>query len=157
MVSIDGYHLRIEDVINVARYDEEVQIASAGVKNIQHSHQVLKNIIKTGKPVYGINTGFGIFADRKIPPQDSAKLSRNLILSHAVGVGEPFPAEVVRAAMLVRANTLAKGFSGIRLNHRANTGRNVEQRSDTDCALTGIPRIIRRFMSPLTFGIGFHY
>jgi histidine ammonia-lyase len=115
MVSIDGYHLSIKDVINVARFGEEVQIAPAGVKNIQHSHKVLENIVKTGKPVYGINTGFGIFADRRIPAHDSAKLSRNLIISHAVGVGEPLPQEVVRAAMLVRANTLAKGFSGIRL------------------------------------------
>jgi histidine ammonia-lyase len=115
MVSIDGYHLSIEDVVNVARFGEEVQIAPEGIENILHSHKILENIIKSGKPVYGINTGFGIFADRRIPAYDSAKLSRNLILSHAVGVGEPLPQEVVRGAMLVRANTLAKGFSGIRL------------------------------------------
>ncbi|TLN00051.1 histidine ammonia-lyase, partial [bacterium] len=57
---------------------------------------------------------FGIFADRRIPSRDSARLSRNLILSHAVGTGQPLPVEVVRAAMLVRANTLTKGHSGVR-------------------------------------------
>jgi histidine ammonia-lyase len=73
------------------------------------------DIVEKGDPVYGINTGFGIFAEQRIPNSDSAKLSRNLILSHAVGTGEPLAEEIVRAAILVRANTLAKGFSGVRL------------------------------------------
>ncbi len=115
MVELDGHHLTIEEVVRVARQGEEVKISAQGVENIQRSHQVLERILESGKPVYGINTGFGVFADRKIPAQDSAKLSRNLILSHAVGMGEPLPDEVVRASMLVRANTFTKGHSGIRL------------------------------------------
>jgi histidine ammonia-lyase len=71
-------------------------------------------MVASGAPVYGINTGFGIFADQRIPPADSARLSRNLILSHAVGTGSDLPGEVVRAAMLIRANTLAAGYSGVR-------------------------------------------
>ena len=71
----------------------------------------VEEIVAKGDPVYGINTGFGIFAEYRIPSSDSAKLSRNLILSHAVGTGQPLDEEVVRAAILVRANTLAKGFS----------------------------------------------
>src|SRR5690606_17211723 len=66
------------------------------------------------KPVYGINTGFGIFADRQISPEDARTLNRNLILSHATATGPELPAEVVRAAMLIRANTLAAGHSGAR-------------------------------------------
>jgi histidine ammonia-lyase len=65
-------------------------------------------------PVYGINTGFGVFADRKVSPADSAQLSRNLVISHAVGTGQPFAEDVARAAMLIRANTLAIGHSGAR-------------------------------------------
>ena len=115
MVFIDGHHLTIQEIVRVARFGEKVQISLEGQKNIQKSEDILIKILETGKPVYGINTGFGIFADRRIPLNDSAKLSRNLILSHAVSVGEPFPVDVVRAAMLVRANTLTKGYSGIRL------------------------------------------
>ncbi len=71
-------------------------------------------IAASPKAVYGINTGFGIFSDQRIPPSASALLSRNLILSHAVATGPELPVEVVRAAMLIRANTLAIGHSGAR-------------------------------------------
>jgi histidine ammonia-lyase len=83
-------------------------------KAIQRSREWVDSIVNKGEPVYGINTGFGIFSEQRIPANDSAELSRNLILSHAVGTGDPLDDEVVRAAILVRANTLAKGFSGVR-------------------------------------------
>ncbi len=114
MIEIDGHHLSLEDVVRVAREGESVVISAEGRQNIERSRLWLEAILATDRPVYGINTGFGIFADRSIPSRDSARLSRNLILSHAVGTGEPLPLEVVRAAMLVRANTLAKGHSGVR-------------------------------------------
>lgn len=114
MIEIDGHHLSLEDVVRVARFGEPVTISMAGRENIDRSRRWLETILATGKPVYGINTGFGIFADKRIPSKDSSKLSRNLILSHAVGTGNPLPVEVVRAAMLVRANTLTKGHSGVR-------------------------------------------
>lgn len=115
MVLIDGHHLTIDEIIRVARLGEEVVIAPEGLVNIHRSHALLEQILATDKPVYGINTGFGIFADKQIPIEDAAKLSRNLILSHAVGVGDPLAKDIVRAAMLVRANTLVKGYSGIRI------------------------------------------
>lgn len=115
MIYIDGYHLTIEEVIAVARYHEKVMISEEGKQNIFKSFQIKKEITESTSAVYGINTGFGIFADKKIDNKDSAKLSRNLILSHAVGTGEPFSCEIVRAAILVRANTLSKGFSGVRI------------------------------------------
>ncbi len=75
----------------------------------------MAEIVKKGKPVYGINTGFGIFAEKNISPEDSHWLNRNLILSHAVATGPDLDPEIVRAAMAIRANTLAGGFSGARL------------------------------------------
>lgn len=115
MIYIDGHHLTIEDVVNVARNNFQVGISGQGKKNIIHSYTLKESIVNSGKPIYGINTGFGIFSDKRIAAKDSKKLSRNLILSHAVGTGKPLEKEIVRAAMLVRANTLSKGFSGVRL------------------------------------------
>ena len=106
--------LTIEDVVNVARRNHIVALSSAAYNNVQQASEWVANIVAEDEPVYGINTGFGIFADRSISRGDAAKLSRNLILSHAVGTGAPLPNEVVRAAMLIRVNTLAKGNSGVR-------------------------------------------
>jgi len=114
MISIDGHHLSIEQVLNVSRHEAEVEISAEGHANIDRSRGWLENVLATDRPVYGINTGFGIFADRRISLKDSKQLSRNLILSHAVGTGVPLDAEIVRAAMVVRANTLSKGYSGVR-------------------------------------------
>lgn len=115
MVQIDGSQLTLADVVKVARHAEPVSLSEEGYQTIQTSRRWLDMIVATDRPVYGINTGFGIFAERRIPRVDSARLSRNLILSHAVGTGPALPEEIVRAAMLVRANTLAKGHSGVRV------------------------------------------
>lgn len=115
MVLLDGNHLSLDEVRSVAVKNEPVQLSEAGKAQIADSYHRLERIIQTSAPVYGINTGFGIFSDRRIPAEDMARLSRNLILSHSVGTGPAFPDEVVRAAMLVRANTLTKGFSGVRV------------------------------------------
>ncbi len=114
MIEIDGNHLDINSVVSVARFGEEVEITPIGIENLRRSRKVLETILKSNQAVYGINTGFGIFSEKRIPLEDSNRLSRNLILSHAVAVGDPLPTEMVRAAMLVRANTLVKGFSGVR-------------------------------------------
>jgi histidine ammonia-lyase len=113
-IKLDGENLTIEDIVSVARNGSKVALATSARAKIQKSHQWVEKIVKSDVPVYGINTGFGVFAEQRIPSEDSAKLSRNLILSHAVGTGEPLDSEVVRAAILVRANTLAKGYSGVR-------------------------------------------
>ncbi len=115
MIELDGNSLSIEAVVSAARFGEKVVLSKTGRENILRGRTCLEKILESRKPVYGINTGFGIFADRSISEEKSAQLSRNLILSHAVGTGAFFSEEVVRAAMLVRANTLAKGFSGVRL------------------------------------------
>ncbi len=115
MLEIDGNSLTLADVVAVARHGEPVSLSAAGRAAVEACRANLETIVATDRPVYGINTGFGIFADRRIAAHDSARLSRNLILSHAVGTGPALPEEVVRAAMLVRANTLSKGFSGVRV------------------------------------------
>jgi histidine ammonia-lyase len=114
MIKIDGNHLTLEACERIGRLHENVVLSPKGIEQIQISNQRLNKIISYGKPVYGINTGFGFFSDKKINPADISTLNRNLILSHAVGTGRPLDKEVVRVAMLIRANTLSKGFSGIR-------------------------------------------
>lgn len=115
MIKLGDHPLTLQELADVSRKCEAVELSKAAENRIQESHSRLQRILESGKPVYGINTGFGIFADQRIPESESSKLSRNIILSHAVGTGSLLPVEVVRAAMLVRANTLAKGFSGVRL------------------------------------------
>lgn len=114
MTKIDGNSLTIENVIAVARFGEKVELAPAARQRMTQSYTWVEEIVATDQPVYGINTGFGIFANQRISPKDSKRLSRNLILSHAVSTGPELPPEVVRAAMLIRANTLSSGYSGVR-------------------------------------------
>jgi histidine ammonia-lyase len=114
MIQLGEKPLTIEDVVKVACLYEPVGLSEAAKKKIENSHCLLEKIIEEGKPVYGINTGFGVFADRRIKDEETRTLNRNLILSHSVGTGEPLAEEIVRAAMLIRANTLAQGFSGVR-------------------------------------------
>ncbi|RPI20588.1 MAG: histidine ammonia-lyase, partial [Chloroflexota bacterium] len=114
MIAINGNTLALEEIIRVARQGESVQLDGSARERMLRSWGWVEEISRQNEPVYGINTGFGIFADQRISPSDCAKLSRNLILSHSVATGDPLPKEIVRAAMLVRANTLAKGYSGVR-------------------------------------------
>ena len=115
---IDGQSLTLEDVMAVARprSHRPVRLSETARARVAESRAWVDRVADTGEPtVYGINTGFGVFSTRHIPIEQAGRLSRNLIISHAIAVGEPLPEEVVRAAMLIRANTLAIGHSGIRL------------------------------------------
>ncbi|HEX9013459.1 MAG TPA: histidine ammonia-lyase, partial [Anaerolineaceae bacterium] len=115
MLEIDGENLTLTQVREVARNEVEVRLSDAAVQKINQSRGTVEAILKTGAPVYGLNTGFGIFAERRIAGSELVRLNRNLILSHATGTGSWLGRDVVRAAMLIRANTLAKGYSGMRL------------------------------------------
>ncbi|MFX1330540.1 MAG: histidine ammonia-lyase [Promethearchaeota archaeon] len=115
-VAIDGISLTIEDVVKVARHDEPVELSEAALDGILSSRDVIEKAVKEGRTVYGVNTGFGDLSNVCIDPKDLAKLQVNLIRSHSAGVGLPFSIEVVRGMMLLRANALAKGFSGVRLD-----------------------------------------
>ncbi len=112
---LDGHSLNLEDVVRVAREYQPVQLSPAAREQVAACREWVDRVVAQGEPiVYGINTGFGVFARVQVNSADSQTLSRNLILSHAVGAGQPLPEDVVRAAMLIRANTLAIGHSGIR-------------------------------------------
>lgn len=114
MITIDKQsQLNLEDLVQVAREYQKVEISKDSLDAIDHSHEQIQLILEKSKPVYGINTGYGIFADKTIPENQIRLLNRNLIISHAVASGEPLDSDIVRAAILVRANTLAKGFSGV--------------------------------------------
>jgi len=112
-LNLSGNNLTIHQVADVARSRAPVALDKVALKAVQESYAALKSLAEGERPVYGVNTGFGIFACCKIPPERSRALSRNLLLSHAVGLGDPFSIDVVRAAMVIRVNSLARGNSGI--------------------------------------------
>lgn len=114
MIRIDGNSLNMDEVIRVSRHYEPVEMSEAGRHQVEASRSVVEKLLNSENPVYGISTGFGDLSRIWISPEEREKLQRNLILSHAAGVGDPLPEDVVRAAILMRANSLAKGFSGIR-------------------------------------------
>ncbi len=115
MVEIDGHHLKIEDVYNVAVLKDKVSLSKDAVERVKAGRRIVEEKLKSGKPFYGINTGVGKLAEVTIPEEKIDELQRNIVRSHAVGVGEPLPEEFVRACMLLRANTLASGHSGVRI------------------------------------------
>jgi len=115
VIKIDGDSLTVSRVVQVARFDEKVVLADDALKKIQSSRDVVESALKEGRTVYGVNTGFGDLADVSIDDEDLTTLQVNLIRSHSAGVGEPFSIDVVRGMMLLRANALAKGFSGVRM------------------------------------------
>jgi len=115
MVFVDGENLTIEDVVAVARNGAKVEIPRKVREKVKKCRQFLEEVVRQKMVVYGVTTGFGALADVIIPPENIKKLQSNLIRSHSAGVGRPLPRDVTRALMLLRANTLAKGNSGIRL------------------------------------------
>jgi histidine ammonia-lyase len=110
-----GTPLKLQDVVYVARFGSKVKLNSKSKSKIKKSRAYVEKLVKENQVVYGITTGFGKLASTRIEPKDVQTLQRNLILSHAMGVGEPFSTEVVRAMLLLRAQSLSLGYSGIRL------------------------------------------
>lgn len=116
MIDLDGNSLTIDQVVEIARHGAFVGLSEDAKKNIEISRGIVEKNIAEKKVIYGLNTGFGKFVNVAISEGELDKLQLNLILSDAVGVGEPFAQDVTRAIMLLRVNALAKGFSGIRLS-----------------------------------------
>lgn len=117
-IVLDGESLTFDQVASVA-YGQpgspEVHLSDAAVLNVNRASAAVDTLIERGEIAYGITTGFGAFKSKIISPEEVEQLQRNIVLSHAVGVGGPFDTPTVRAIMLIRANTLSRGFSGIRL------------------------------------------
>ena len=116
MIYINGNDLTIEQVIAVSRQGETVAIAPEAAEKIRAARAYVDRKLADKAVVYGLTTGFGKFSTVFVPEEETAQLQRNLIISHACGMGEPLDTRVVRAAMLLRLNALARGNSGIRLS-----------------------------------------
>ena len=115
MILLDGSSLTIEQLLKIADEHEPVSLAGTARDRVRASRAVVERRAQGDEPAYGINTGFGSFADVKIAPDALEALQLNLLRSHAAGLGHPLPPRTVRATMALRANVLAKGFSGIRV------------------------------------------
>ena len=114
MAILDGKSLTIEQVRDVADAGDRVDLSPSAVEKMNASRAVVERLASGEAPVYAVNTGVGLLADVRIPPADLEQLQVNVLRSHACGVGEPLERAEVRAMMLIRANVLAKGLSGIR-------------------------------------------
>ncbi|GAA2713026.1 histidine ammonia-lyase [Micromonospora olivasterospora] len=114
-ITITGEHLSLDTLRPVFRGPVRVALAPQAVENLRRAHQVILDAISRGDVVYGVNTGFGKLADRRISPSDLLELQRRSVLSHMVGVGDPLPDETVRAIMVIKLIGLARGHSGIRV------------------------------------------
>ncbi len=113
-IILTGADLSIADVEAVARRGQLVRLGDEARARMAEAREVVDRLVAAGEIVYGVTTGFGDLATTFIDPADSARLQENLLVSHAVGVGDPLPRDVVRAMLLLRANTLALGHSGCR-------------------------------------------
>lgn len=115
MFLIDGNSLTVENSIEIVRNNCEIKLSKTSINKINASRKLVEKWIEKNEVVYGINTGFGEFKDVIISPKDTEKLQRNLILSHSSGIGKYIPDIIVRLMLLFRINSLAKGYSGVRL------------------------------------------
>src|SRR5688572_9025629 len=113
-VTLDGHSLSIADVVAVARRNMSVALDSKALDAVRKSRRAIEAAVEKGQTIYGVNTGFGKLAHVRIPPEQARQLQLNLIRSHASGVGEPLAQDAVRAMMVLRANVLARGTSGVR-------------------------------------------
>ena len=114
MITLTGYSLTLKEVGDVLYKGTKVAATVESMARVDASRLAVENIVAAGEVVYGITTGFGKFSDVLIRKEDTEELQLNLIHSHACGVGESFPEIVSRAMLLLRANALLKGFSGVR-------------------------------------------
>ena len=115
---LDGQSLTLDQVIAVAYGqpgDPFIKLSDEAVTKVERAARAVAQMLAEGRIAYGITTGFGAFKDRIISPDQVELLQRNIVLSHAVGTGEPFDSPTTRAILLIRANTLARGHSGIRV------------------------------------------
>ena len=113
-VVLDGRSLTLEALVAVARFGAAVELAPEAREAMVRSRALAEKIAVEKRVAYGITTGFGDFATVAVPDEWSSQLSTNLILSHCTGTGEPYAAEQVRGMMLLRANALCVGISGVR-------------------------------------------
>jgi histidine ammonia-lyase len=113
-ISLDGDHLTLEEAQDIARGKAQATIHPSARTKMKKSRDFVESALRRGEKIYGVTTGFGLLSDQIINPEQVEDLQRNLIRSHSVGVGPTFNEETTRAIMVLRANVLAKGYSGAR-------------------------------------------
>jgi histidine ammonia-lyase len=113
-LELDGSSLTLEQLRRFEALRPRVTVSASARRLMEASAATVRATVESGRVAYGINTGFGAFANRVIPAAKTQKLQLNLVRSHACGVGEPLPAPIVRRMLLLKANALAAGFSGVR-------------------------------------------
>lgn len=112
-LSLSGRNLTLARLRAALAGDQRLTLTAAARARIRASRRTVDRLRHDPTPHYGINTGFGILAHQRVPAADIEKLQENLILSHAVGVGDEVPAEIVRLMLLLKINGLAVGLSGV--------------------------------------------
>lgn len=114
VIELDGNTLTRKQIEKIVKGNATVTLSIESVERIRLSRERIEKRLAEGQTIYGVNTGFGKLSNIKIEEEDIELLQLNLLRSDATGVGTPFPTDVVRAMMVLRANALARGFSGIR-------------------------------------------
>ncbi len=107
--------LTLDDIRFFLEAQPLVELNAVVIEQINTSRKIIEDVVRSDKTVYGVNTGFGKFADVRIKSEETAELQRRLVLSHAAGVGEPMPQEIVRLMMLLKIKNASQGYSGVRL------------------------------------------
>ncbi|HME81541.1 MAG TPA: histidine ammonia-lyase [Candidatus Eremiobacteraceae bacterium] len=115
LVHIDGTNLTIPLVKSIAAGAVDVKLDDSVRPLVQAGRDLVERTVKAGQQIYGVTTGFGRLKSVMIDPKDAIELQRNLVLSHCTGVGEPLPEDATRASVLLRAHSLARGYSGVRV------------------------------------------
>ena len=111
---VDGRSLTLEQFLAVARAGRRVSLAPDARPAVESSRHAVERVIAAGRPVYGVTTGFGSLSKEVIPAREARALQLSLLRSHASGTGPALPADVVRGMLLLRANALSRGHSGVR-------------------------------------------
>lgn len=113
-VIIDGNSLTIDDVIGVARRGERVEVSEKAVKKVLENAELVRKVVEQGQTIYGVTTGIGDLVNVRIDRKDAEELQRRIVRSHQAGTGRILAEDFTRATMLLRANAIAKGYSGVR-------------------------------------------
>jgi histidine ammonia-lyase len=127
MIDVDGHHLSIEDVVRVARERAAFRVPDGALRRVAASRAFLERCVSSGRTIYGVNTGVGHLARVSVPLKDLAALQRNIVLSHAAGVGPDLDDDEVRAILLLKLNLFAHGCSGVRTDLVERLGAMLER------------------------------
>ena len=114
MITVSGQEYTFEDLKPFVTGPHKVRVTREVKSSIQLSRRVLENQIRSGKTIYGVNTGFGALSQKHIDEKDQMQLQLNLVRSHSAGVGKPFEPDVTRAILFLKLINFCQGYSGVR-------------------------------------------